>query len=99
MNNNNAKRSRNRQTAQSVPDDVYGTMGDISRDNAEANSQNAYVGNTRMDREARESAGTTPPENDLNQMNQTNRANQSNMDADPRQASARALRNSTKNSR
>lgn len=102
MNNNNAKRSRNRQTVQTVPDDVYGTMGDISRDNAEASSQNASAEDIRMAREARESAGTTPPENNLNQMNQMNQLNQvnrSNMDADPRQASARALKNSTKNSR
>lgn len=105
MDNNNARRSRNRQSAQAVPDDVYGTMGDISRDNAEANGKNAYVGNTRMGREAKESVGTTPSENDLNQVNQTNQTNQmnqadqSNMDADPRQASARALRNSTRNSR
>ncbi len=108
MNNNHAKRSRNRQSSQTVPDDVYGTMGDISRDNAEASNQNASAEDIRMNREARESAGTTPPENNLNQVNQTNQMNranlsnqlnQSTMDADPRHASARALKNSTKNSR
>ena len=102
MNNNNAKRSRNRQSAQTVPDDVYGTMRNTTDDNTAVNNQNASTENIYMNRELRESAGTTPPENNLNQMNQSsqmNQTNQANMDADPRQVSARARKNSTKNSR
>lgn len=93
MNNNNAKRSRSRKSAQTVPDDVYGTMRNTTNYSSAVNSQNDSAESIRMAREARESAGTTPPESSLNQMNQTNQAN---MDADPRQAAARAMKNNTK---
>lgn len=93
MNNNNAKRSRSRKSAQTVPDDVYGTMRNTTNYSSALNSQNDSAESIRMAREARESAGTTPPESSLNQMNQTNQAN---MDADPRQVAARAMKNNTK---
>lgn len=93
MNNNNAKRSRSRKSAQTVPDDVYGTMRNTRNYSSAVNSQNDSAESIRMAREARESAGTTPPESSLNQMNQMN---QTNMDADPRQAAARSMKNNTK---
>lgn len=93
MNNNNAKRSRSRKSAQTVPDDVYGTMRNTTNYSSAVNSQNDSAESIRMAREARESAGTTPPESSLNQMNQMN---QTNMDADPRQAAARSMKNNTK---
>jgi hypothetical protein len=88
--NNNAKRSRNRNTVQSLPDDVYGTMRNTTNYDSVTNNQYQSTEDLFLGRQSRTSAGTTPPENS---------SGQSYMDADPRQASTRALKNGTKNSR
>lgn len=90
MNNYSTQGMRKQKSEQSVPDDIYGTMRNTTNYNGSVAS-NAYqsANDIRMAREAGDTAGTTPPES----------LNQRYMDADPRQASARALKNKAKNSR